>query len=245
VTWGKTPKHESESPGGVNLFELPDVAPVFWKTFVKDKPIAEPALPKGKVSTGVIVVEDDGRIWIIEPAGHYGGYQRTFPKGQLEPDLTGQQNALKELWEETGLFGEITGYVGDFQGTTGVSRYYLAKRKGGAPWASGPETATVSLLPMSDAADLLLGCLWGDIVGRDGIIVYDRAFRGRRRNVDPGRTRDLRQGHLDRLSSGEADLHGRPMVGGFSLGSLFFGRRSRFLLRGRLDHSRLGRQFDL
>src|SRR3954452_18248980 len=86
-----------------------------------------------KVSTGIVLFEPDGRLWIFEPRGHYGGYQHTFPKGRLEKGLTYQQNAHKEVFEETGLLGDITGLVGDFVGDTTMTRYYVGIRTGGEP----------------------------------------------------------------------------------------------------------------
>jgi ADP-ribose pyrophosphatase YjhB (NUDIX family) len=100
---------------------------------------------------------------VYEPKGQFGGYEHTFPKGGLEKGLTPQQNAHKELWEETGLHAQITGFVGDFEGTTSTSRYYLATRIGGEPHAPDPtpfvkggsETAEVKRLSPEEAAAAL------------------------------------------------------------------------------------------
>src|SRR4051794_29274147 len=92
-----------------------------------------------KVSTGIVLFEPDGRFWIYEPRNHYGGYEHTFPKGRVEPGLSYQQNAHKEVFEETGLLGKITGVVGDFAGDTTVTRYYVGIRAGGEP-TCGAET---------------------------------------------------------------------------------------------------------
>lgn len=127
---------------------------------VPDTPIDEPELPKPskgrRVSTGVIVAEPDGRLWVYEPKNHFGGYEHTFPKGGVTHGLTGQQNALKELWEETGLHAHITDFVGDYEGDTGVSRYYLAARTGGDPVPGKPgETEAVKLVTPDEAASML------------------------------------------------------------------------------------------
>lgn len=114
----------------------------------------EKKLPKGRVSTGVILLEPDGRVWIYEPKNHYGGYEHTFPKGGLERGLTPQQNAHKELWEETGLHGEIFDVLGDYKGDTGVTRYYVGRRTGGEP-TTGPETEAVKLVTQAEAAEML------------------------------------------------------------------------------------------
>lgn len=125
---------------------------------VPDRPIPEPPMPDvpagKKVSTGVVIREPDGQVWIYEPKNHYGGYEHSFPKGRLEPDLTPQQNALKELWEETGLHGQITGHLGDYEGDTTVTRLYMGIRTGGKP-QKGPETEAVKLVAPEDAAQML------------------------------------------------------------------------------------------
>jgi 8-oxo-dGTP pyrophosphatase MutT (NUDIX family) len=126
--------------------------------------IDEPKLPKAKrISTGMIVREPDGKLWVYEPKGHFGGYEHSFPKGGLEDGLSPQQNAHKELWEETGLHAKVVAHVGDYKGDTGTTRYYLAVRTGGEPHAPDPtpfqpggsETAAVKLVTPDQARELL------------------------------------------------------------------------------------------
>jgi ADP-ribose pyrophosphatase YjhB (NUDIX family)/predicted ABC-type ATPase len=112
------------------------------------------AKPSDRISTGVILREPDGRMTLIEPRNHYGGYIHTFPKGGVEPALTPQQNAHKELWEETGLHAHITGVVGDFKGDTGVSRYYVGVRTGGEATPSD-ETQAIKTVTPDEAAQML------------------------------------------------------------------------------------------
>lgn len=120
-----------------------------------DQLAKEPPLPKThRLSTGIIVREPDGRLTVIEPRDHFGAYTHTFPKGGHEEGLTPQQNAHKELWEETGLHARIVGVVGDFRGDTGTTRYYLGARTGGEP-TTGPETEAVKKVTMLDARKLL------------------------------------------------------------------------------------------
>jgi ADP-ribose pyrophosphatase YjhB (NUDIX family) len=125
--------------------------PEFWKKH-KQMDFGEKLVSSGKgFSTGVVVEEPDGKIWIYEPKNHFGGYQGAFPKGQLEWNLSPQQNALKEAWEETGLEVELTGLLGDFKATTSTTRLYTAKRKGGDPTKFGDETESVKLLTLDEA----------------------------------------------------------------------------------------------
>lgn len=160
------PKAKAESlptPPPADDFATALEPPDFKK--IEDTPLNEPPVPPTEddqnFSTGIIVREPDGRIWIVEPKDHYGGYEATFPKGRLDsPGLTPQQNAHKELWEETGLKAKVTGLVGDYKGKSGVTRYYLADRTGGLPHLpdhtpfveGGKETATVKLMTPTEAA---------------------------------------------------------------------------------------------
>lgn len=153
VSFDKTPKEGIV----INGIPLKSEEPGYWEQVADVKLQEPPMLPKpGKrPASGVLVVEPDGRVWIVEPANHYGGYQNTFPKGKQETNLTAQQNALKELYEEAGLTAEITGFLGDAEGDTSVTRYYVAKRTGGAPWDAHWESANVKLVSLDEASKLL------------------------------------------------------------------------------------------
>ncbi len=127
-----------------------------WAGVDGQKALDEPPMPEitGKrPGSGVIVEEPDGRVWLIEPTNHFGGYEHTFPKGGIEAGLSPQANAIKETWEESGLKVEITGYVGDFERTTSVARYYTARRTGGTPKDHGEESQSVKLVPRGELAD--------------------------------------------------------------------------------------------
>jgi ADP-ribose pyrophosphatase YjhB (NUDIX family) len=122
---------------------------------IPDVDLGEPEFAYGdkRPSSGMVLIED-GKVWIYEPRKHFGGYKHTFPKGGLEPGLSAQQNAHKEVFEETGLRAEVAGFLGDFEGDTGVTRFYLAHRTGGKP-TSGAETASVKQVTIAEARELL------------------------------------------------------------------------------------------
>lgn len=103
--------------------------------------------PKLHASSGVIIEEPDGRVWLIHPTNSFGGYEASFPKGTAEAELSLQANAIKEAFEESGLKVEITGFIGDFTRTTSVCRMYRARRVGGTPVSMGWESQAVSLVP--------------------------------------------------------------------------------------------------
>jgi ADP-ribose pyrophosphatase YjhB (NUDIX family) len=129
-----------------------------------------------RVSTGVIMVEEDGRIWIISPTGEYGGYKNTFPKGTLTEGLSQQANAIKEVWEETGLQSEILGYLGEYEKGSSYTRYYIGRRIGGNPTLMAEETEAVKLAPMKDLK-LLLNKEIDQTIADDLIARYSQALK--------------------------------------------------------------------
>ncbi|RMR16644.1 Type III effector hopAG1 [Pseudomonas syringae pv. persicae] len=106
-------------------------------------------------ASGAIIFEPDGRLWITEPTNHPFGATHAFPKGKLEKGLNLRTNALKEVYEETGLIVEFHGFIGDYDRTTSRTRYYLAKRTGGTPSDMGWESQSVKLAKVTEAERLL------------------------------------------------------------------------------------------
>lgn len=120
---------------------------------LREKPLTVP--PGKHPAAGVIIEEDDGRVWLVTPTNAFGGYQNTFPKGTCEKGLSMQANAIKEAWEESGLQVQITGVLGDFERTTSVARMYTARRTGGNPVDMGWESQAVRLVPKHKLKELL------------------------------------------------------------------------------------------
>lgn len=131
-----------------------------WDKVEGQTPLGEPmppfAVPPGKhAAAGVLIEEPDGRVWIVKPTNAFGGYNYTFPKGTREPGMSLQATAIKEAYEESGLQVAITGFAGDFEGTTSKTRYFFAKRVGGTPEEHEWETDGVSLIPKDKLNDYL------------------------------------------------------------------------------------------
>lgn len=113
-------------------------------------------LPKGKVpASGVIVMEPDGRVWVVAPTNRFGATINTFPKGSRDFGLSLQANAIKEAYEESGLKVEIDSFLGDVTRSTSVARYYLARRVGGTPADAGWESQAVRLVPAGKLREFL------------------------------------------------------------------------------------------
>lgn len=154
---------DGKTPSTLNSIPLTawDSAPESFAEWVNvagqahiDEPSMQPKLGK-KLSAGVVTVEPDGRFWVVAPTNAFGGYQATFPKGTIEAGLSPQAAAIKEAFEESGLQVEITGWIGDFERTTSVTRYYFAGRLSGNPAAMGWESQAVMLVPNDKLFSLL------------------------------------------------------------------------------------------
>jgi len=114
------------------------------------------AIVPGKApAAGAVVMEPDGRVWVIHPSNAFGGYQATFPKGKQEPGLSLEQTAIKETFEEAGLVITLTGWLMDVPRSSSVCRYFLARRLGGSPADMGWESQAVSLVPIARLGEVL------------------------------------------------------------------------------------------
>lgn len=154
ASWRDPAAHAMITPGHTVLDDSPK--------FNSDKPdwndsslhgdFAEPEInnPSRKpLATGVVIHEDDGRVWVVHPTNQFGGYTATFPKGKVDTGVSPRANAIKEAWEESGLAVKLTGHAADTERSTSFTRYYHAKRIGGSPKHMGWESQAVSLVPKS------------------------------------------------------------------------------------------------
>lgn len=131
-----------------------------WKKQLAEQSHAfkEPPMPSipGKLpASGVVILEDDGRVWVVSPSNGFAGYVNTFAKGKQDPGLCLRSTATKEGFEESGLKVVLTGYLCDSVRSTTVTRYYTAKRVGGTPPAMGWESQRVSLVPLAKLASVV------------------------------------------------------------------------------------------
>jgi 8-oxo-dGTP pyrophosphatase MutT (NUDIX family) len=105
-------------------------------------------------AAGAVVVEPDGRLWLVSPTNGFGHYKTTFPKGKCH-GMTLKATALKEVFEEAGLEVELFDLLLDVTKTSSRTRYYLARRKGGNPADMCWETQAVHLVPLEHAKEML------------------------------------------------------------------------------------------
>lgn len=161
-SWGNPDELASVEPDGAMPEVVGDVAISSWRdapddnegwealaaATIFDEPPFKPKSGKNPAS-GVVVVETDGRLWVVSPSNRYGGYINTFPKGTIHSgdSISLRANALKEAYEEAGLRVELIEYLADSERTTTTTRYYLARRIGGNPADMGWESQACHLVP--------------------------------------------------------------------------------------------------
>lgn len=147
-------------PGALNGIALapwaavPDT-PAGWAALADRAPLDEPPfiVPPGmRAAAGAVVVEEDGRAWLVAPSNRFGGYDATFPKGRADSGATLHCTALREAFEEAGLQVRLVAFLADSRRTQTYTRYYVARRVGGTPAAMGWETQAVHLVPAARLA---------------------------------------------------------------------------------------------
>ena len=129
-----------------------------WAGVAGRADIVEPAFvppPAKAPAAGVVIVEDDGRVWAVAPSNRFGGYDATFPKGRVDPGVNLQATAIREAFEESGLRVQILAHLVDSARTLTHTRYYLARRIGGNPALMGWESQAVHLAPQDRLPALL------------------------------------------------------------------------------------------
>lgn len=123
-----------------------------WSACAASPGLDEPPflLPPGlAAAAGAVILEDDGRVWLVAPSNGFGGYAATFPKGRVDAGTSLACACVREAFEESGLQVEIAGFLVDARRTLTFTRYYLARRIGGSPAHMGWESQAVHLVPLA------------------------------------------------------------------------------------------------
>ncbi|MBP6468910.1 MAG: NUDIX domain-containing protein [Chloroflexi bacterium] len=134
--------------------------------------------PDKHAAAGMLLFTPDGKLVVVDPAGQYGGYQTTFPKGTQEDGMSLQATAVKEVYEETGFKARILGHLGDYEKTTSVNRFYIGVVEDGAPWAAHYETEAVRIVPL-DQVDALLNVGADKGIFQDLLKLKDQVLEGK------------------------------------------------------------------
>jgi len=122
-----------------------------WSACVAGIGVDEPpfVLPPGmKAAAGAVILEDDGRVWLVAPSNGFGGYSATFPKGRVDPGTSLHCASVREAFEESGLQVRVEAFLLDVRRTQTYTRYYIARRVGGSPACMDWESQAVHLVPM-------------------------------------------------------------------------------------------------
>lgn len=122
-----------------------------WHEVTGQAALAEPPYhcPADRhAAAGAVIVEGDGRVWLVAPSNQFGGYEATFPKGRVDPGASLQATAIREAYEESGLQVAIVAHLLDCARSQTYTRYYVARRVGGTPALMGWESQAVHLVPL-------------------------------------------------------------------------------------------------
>ena len=112
--------------------------------------IEKPVRPNDCNAVGAVIVEPDGRAWVVAPTNQHGDKHNTFPTGRIRTDagLSAHASACLEAYEKTGLQIRLNHQLVDIDNGSATTRYYLAERIGGTPADAGWKSQAVKLVPM-------------------------------------------------------------------------------------------------
>lgn len=130
-----------------------------WEALAGDMNFTEPPFlcPAGlKPAAGAVVLEADGRIWLVEPTNRFGGYRYSVPKGRCD-NRSLKATALVEVFEESGLQIKLNSFLIDVPRSLTFTRYYFGHRIGGRPADMGWESQGAVLVPLAHLPTLLNG----------------------------------------------------------------------------------------
>lgn len=147
-------------PKGPKL--APAERPEDWDKVTGTKRIAGERIPTLGLdqSAGVLVVEDDGRVWMVrahldQDGGHLQPASTFYGRTEAATPVLLQREAIRAAYDQLGLAVKIEGIAGDVIDGTTWRRIYLARRTGGAPWDASLGVDGVELLPAERAMEAM------------------------------------------------------------------------------------------
>lgn len=121
-----------------------------FQSFSMETETLNPAGNLVKAAYGTVIVEPDGRIWVVNSKVDSGGYPTSFSKGGLKPAEDAYAAAIRQTFEETGLVVKGLDYLGGFDGSNAFTHYMVAERVGGSPQAFSAATEGMELLTVKE-----------------------------------------------------------------------------------------------
>lgn len=125
----------------IAIFNRKEYEAADFGTLGRPKAEASPK-PSKWISAGGVVLfgaTEEGlrKVLLVAPKGQYGGYSWTFPKGRVDEGESIVQTAKREVREETGIEASLlpNGYLGQAEGTSSFTHYYMMVRVSGEPGA--------------------------------------------------------------------------------------------------------------
>lgn len=193
VVFGKKPNDEKVTLQDFFIAKskivLPSPLPEGWDN---PAPVPEPEMlqaPAGKhVSAGILtmftasthvstktggtLIREFASLVLCKPAGGYGGYSLTIPKGTVGKGESPVGAATREFQEETGMSVRPVAFLGDFTANQSVVRLYVGVVTGGDPQAKQmpgkDEVDAVVLKPLEGLANLSALTWWSQLVPESG-----------------------------------------------------------------------------
>jgi 8-oxo-dGTP diphosphatase len=124
-----------------------------------------------------IAIDDAGKVLLVEPKNHFGGYVWTFPKGRPEANESPDQTAIREVFEESAVVTSfVCPIVGAYRGGTTLNRYFLMRPEGKGDGAPDKETVSVTWASYEEARELI-GKTENAVGQRRDQVVLAQAFR--------------------------------------------------------------------
>jgi len=129
--------------------------------------------PTPSVCVGAIAI-DDGRLLLVRRRNEPGLGSWSVPGGRVEAGETVQEAVVRELEEETGIEGVVTGLVGVAERIGDDHHFvildYAVEVLAPAPPSAGSDAAEARWVPLADVAELDLVDGLAEFLHENGVI---------------------------------------------------------------------------